>query len=166
MRFYYPLFAGLMVMVGALLLFTQLVNVHQAIASSHWKPVSAEIIDTKLAIKMGARFDPVSDGLRAIMLPSMFALPRVGFVYTIDGSTWSSVNYSYSLDPFGPKQKQVTEEYPLGSVAEAYVNPDALRDAVLKPGLSQHFYLTVISAGALIGLGLCWLFARNADNVV
>lgn len=153
-------------MFAVMLLMTQLINIHQSIGSQKWQPTQAEIISWDEAGRLGAKYDAVGAALRKVILPGIFALPNLPFSYVCGNKMYAAVNYTYSLDPLGPKQSAVEVAYPIGSMTTAYYDPAAPENAVLQPGLNKHFYLNLIGSIALACLGIYWLTRRNSDNVV
>lgn len=152
-------------MAGILLLATQLLGVDQATKSTKWQAVSAQIIDRSDAEKQGATYDRFDEAIRSWMLPAMFTMPRIGFSYKVGGTTYSSINYSFSIDPLGPKEEQLKERYPTGTLTQAFVDPANPKVAVLRPGWNEHFVLLVASAVTFIVGGLFWLTRPVKDNV-
>ncbi|MGH9547968.1 MAG: hypothetical protein ACRD3W_01285, partial [Terriglobales bacterium] len=103
---------------------------------------------------------------RDLMLPCIFATPKLSFTYIVGTKMHASVDYSYSIDPLGPKQKQVDLDLPVGSQTTAYYNSIDPTQAVLKPGFNQHFYLNLLIAFSLIAVGVYWLTRSDPDKAV
>lgn len=166
MRFYMPLLVGVCLMSAIYLLISQFVYVDQALRSKQWEPVQARVITWREAKQLGAKYDAIDDALTFFFLPGFFSLPRLPFSFYLAGTTYSAVNYTFSIDPLGPKQSQVDGMHPAGSPVTAYYDPVDPRNAVVKPGLNDHFYAVLFGAAALIALCIYLLTRPNADNVV
>lgn len=166
MRFYYPFLAGVLLMIGITLLATQLIGVDQAAKSSKWQAVSAQIIDRADAEKQGAVNDRVDEAIRSWMLPAMFTIPRIGFTYKFNGTAYSSINYSFSIDPLGPNEQQLQELYAPGMLIQAFVDPENPKNAVLRPGFNEHFILLITTSILFIMGGFVWLTRPVKENVL
>lgn len=165
-RFYLPLLVGICLMTAIYLLISQFVYVDQALRSKHWEPVEARVVTWREAQLLGAKYDAIDAVLTSMFLPAFFSLPRLPFSFNHSGTTYSAVNYTYSIDPLGPKQSQVDGMHPAGSRLVVYYDPADPRNAVVKPGLNEHFYVVIFGAAFLIALCIYLLTRPNPDNAV
>lgn len=140
-------------MLAVFLIGTQFVYVDQALKSKHWRPTEAQVVTLNEAMSLGAKYDNIDDVIRNCFLPGFFALPRLPFKFTIHGTTYAAVNYSYSTDPFGLNQQDVNFEHPPGSIVTVYYDPFHPENAVVKPGTNEHFYLVLVSGMLVFILG-------------
>ncbi|HEY9785804.1 MAG TPA: DUF3592 domain-containing protein [Candidatus Obscuribacterales bacterium] len=155
---------GALMMLAAFLLVSQFAYIDKAVKSERWQPTTGQVVTMKQALTLGAQYDAADDAIRNLMLPSFYGLPRLPFTFTINGITYSSVNYSFSIDPFGPKQEQVDLEHPVGSIVDVYYNPEDPRQSVVKPGANPHFY-AVIGAGIVLFLLGFYIITRPRELI-
>lgn len=148
-----PLLGGGIMMLAICIVTTQFVYVGQALKSKHWRPADGRVVTMNEAIQLGARYDGIDDLIRNSFLPGFFALPRLPVAYSASGSTYAAVNYTFSIDPIGPSQKDVDSEHPVGSMITIYYDPFDPNNAVVKPGTNPHFYLIIVGGLLMFILG-------------
>lgn len=141
-------------MSAVYLLISQFVYVQHAHSSRTWKPVDARVVTFKSAIAAGAKYDAIDELLTKIFLPEYFGRPHISFEFTKDGATYAGVNYTWTIDPLGPKDDDVQREHPLGSTITAYYDPANPKDCVIETGFGPHFYIVVIGAIVLFCIGM------------
>jgi len=153
MKFYFPLVVFFLMMSGVYLLLSQCVSIDKALQSSHWAKAEARVVSWDDARKLGAQYDPVDQALTEAFLPSYFKFPHLPFMFSVNGTTYSAVNYTYSIDPVGLKQPDISSDYPIGSLIPIYYDPADPKNAVFKAGLNPHFYLVLATGIVIVLLG-------------
>lgn len=106
--------------------------VRDAIDSNHWVATDCRVINSQV----GAHSD--SDG-------TTYSIDIV-YSYEVNGRTYQSERYDFlggSSSGRAGKQR-VVEEYPPGSIATAYVNPEDPSQAVLVVGFLPKYLLTLL----------------------
>jgi hypothetical protein len=145
---------GLIMMTAVYLMLSQFVYVQQAHRSQTWKPADAQVVTFKSALAAGAKYDPIDELITKIFLPEFFGRPHIAFQFTVDGATYAGVNYTWTIDPLGPKDEDVQREHPLGSGITIYYDPASPKDCVVQTGFGPHFYIVVVGAAILFCIGM------------
>lgn len=151
-------------MTAVYLMISQFVYVHQAHNSRSWQPIDATVVTFKSAISAGAKYDGLDELLTKIFLPEFFGRPHIAFEFTVGGATYAGVNYTWTIDPIGPKDEEVKREHPLGSRITAYYDPADPRECVIKTGFGDHFYVVVCGAIIIFCLGF-WIIQKPRDLI-
>ncbi len=141
-------------MSAVYLLISQFVYIQQAHSSRAWKPTDAQVVTFASALAAGAKYDGIDVLLTKIFLPEYFGRPQIAFEFTIDGATYAGVNYTWTIDPLGPKDQDVKRDHPPGSTITAYYDPSNPKDCVIQTGFGPHFYIIVIAAVILFCIGV------------
>ena len=138
----------------------------QTDAASHFEPVLAKILDSKVA--QHNQRDATTGG------PIRTYAPHIQYQYQVNGQLYESTRFSY----LGPSHRgkedveQIVARYPVGSKQTAYYNPDNPSESVLHKSMTQidlfsgYFWVPfiLVAAGVLIMLAGCRGWLRDFRN--
>ncbi|EIJ42733.1 Protein of unknown function (DUF3592) [Beggiatoa alba B18LD] len=143
-HYLFPIFAGLIMLMGVSLLAVGFIEFNHARDSVNWLETTGKIIQSHVSQKSVSR-----DQHEQLMY-----IPQIRYEYTFEGRIYQSDRVNFL--PQSTTQvdaEAVSQRYPVGKIVTVYCNPDNLQLAVLEVGASQQNYEPLILGVFLLVLG-------------